>query len=83
MRWWVDLPVRAQTDVYRFFRPFRLVQVKRRFLMWPLFHFGWLFLLVALAMMVVCVLMFARMCRHGASSGGRCCGHTHSDERQH
>ena len=50
--------------------------------MWLPFHFGWLFLIVPLAMMLVCVLMCVGMCRQNAGGGGRCCGHTHNAERQ-
>ena len=50
--------------------------------MWLWFHWGWLFLLVPLAMMLVCVLMCVGMCRHCGGVGGDCCGHTHGDERE-
>ena len=49
--------------------------------MWFWFHWGWLFMIVPLVMMLVCVLMCIfgrRLCGGGWS---RCCGHTHNENR--
>lgn len=47
--------------------------------MWSLFfHFGWLFLLAPLVMLVVCMLMCGFVCRPSRTGGMGCCGHHHS-----
>ncbi len=51
--------------------------------MWLSFNSGWLFLLVPLAFMFVCILMCVLGCRPHAGGCTRCCGHRDSgDERR-
>jgi hypothetical protein len=47
--------------------------------MWFPFHLGWLFLIVPLAMMLMCLLC-VMICRLGCGVG--CCRHMHRNERQ-
>ncbi len=67
--------VRCERKVmYPFVSLYRPAPVKGDFMWWSWIQSGWLFLLIPLVMMVVCILMCIFVCGVRSCGCGACCG---------